>query len=175
MQEFNVISLLQKYSGEIVLSACLGCALAVLIKKCKNVSDKFFIVLSLFFGLCAYLVIGLFFLKERAVLLCANALTSGGISATISLFVKRTAMLSGNDLKKSLEKLLSSIVLSDELDKVVDDILQKLASYEGETREDLKNVLKENVNADLSDVDLENIVNFILKACGIENTKKDGK
>lgn len=74
-----------------------------------------------------------------------NAVSSGTLSVTVNAFVKRFAFLDGDDIKTSLEQLLSSIILSDKLDEVVEEIILKLeAEKDDVTEAELKSVLKDN-------------------------------
>lgn len=74
-----------------------------------------------------------------------NAVSSGTLSVTINAFIKRFAFLDGDGIKTSLEQLLSSIILSDKLDEVVEEIILKLnAEKEDVTEAELKSILKDN-------------------------------
>lgn len=93
-----------------------------------------------------------------------NAVASGTLSVTITAFIKRFAFLESDDIKTSLQKLLSSIILSDKLDEVVDEIILKLGDAETTlTGQELKVILKENTTLN-DDEKLDAVVNIIIEA-----------
>lgn len=173
MQEINIVGLLSKYSGEIVVSACIACALSFIFKKLLKLSNKIFIFLSFIIGVGVYLIIAVISLDGAIYLEIANAITCGGLSAIISLFVKKFAFMDNGDIKKELEKLLSSIVLSEQLDEVVDNILEKIASCKTATSDELKEILKENLSSIIDESDIENVVSFILSCCDFDSNDDD--
>ena len=90
---------------------------------------------------------------------------------TITAFVKKTVFLEGSDLKIALEKLLSSIILSDNLDKVVEEILLKLSSSDkAVARAQLKEILRENTSQ-LDEDKLDAVIDVIIDALHDEDTK----
>ena len=92
-----------------------------------------------------------------------KAVTSGALAIVLTSFIKKIAFMDKQDIKSGLEKLLSSIVLSDELDKVVNDIVEKLKSETNVDEQSVKDVLKENVKSDLDEATLDMVAKFIIK------------
>ena len=174
MQEFNVLGLLSKYSGEIIVCVAISCVISFVLKHYLKLSNKIFIILSLFIGFAVYLILSVFLLESSMLVRLTNAVTCGALSLTIAMCFKRFAFMDKSDIKSLLEKLLSSIVLSDELDNVVDEILQKMSAYGEQTKDCLREILKDNLNSNLTDEELETVIAFIISACDLDknNDKK---
>lgn len=173
MQEINIVNLLSKASGEIVVCACIACAVSFIIKKFSKLSNKSFIILSFIIGACIYFLVATILLDNALYIDFANSATCGALSGAVSLFVKRFAFMDNQDIKKQLQDLLSSIVLSEQLDEIVDNILQKLAGEKSVTKDGLKEILRSNLNATISEEELENIISFILSCCGFDNSNDE--
>ncbi len=173
MQEFNVINLLNKFSGEIILAVVVACVVGLIAKRYFKLSDKFFIGVCFLLATIFYYLISLFIIDETLLSRFVNGITSGILATTVAMILKKFIYMENGDIKKSLEKLLSSIVLSEQLDEVVDNIIEKLANHSEQTKEGLKELISKNVNATLSEDELENIINFIISACGIDEKKED--
>ena len=164
MQQLNVITLLEDLGVEIIIVAVIACAVSVVLRKFKNVSAK----VCLFISFAIALILTFFTetvmfslsLSESA----QKAVTSGALAIVLTSFIKKIAFMDKQDIKSGLEKLLSSIVLSDELDKVVNDIVEKLKSETSVDEQSVKDVLKENVKSDLDEATLDMVAKFIIKA-----------
>ena len=151
MQEFNIINLLNKFSGEIILCVLIACCLAIIMKKFLKFSNKILIFISFILGFALYLFTGIVLLKQVILTSFVNGVTAGGLSVCVTLVIKKYARLGEDDIKKLIENLLSSIVLSEQLDEVVDNILEKLSSSKELTKEGLKELISKNLNASLSE------------------------
>ena len=164
MQKLNVITLLEDLGVEIIIVAVIACAVSVVLRKFKNVSAKVCLFISFAIALTLTFftetVIFSLSLSESAL----KAVTSGALAIVLTSFIKKIAFMDKQDIKSGLEKLLSSIVLSDELDKVVNDIVEKLKSETSVDEQSVKDVLKENVKSDLDEATLDMVAKFIIKA-----------
>lgn len=164
MQQLNVITLLEDLGVEIIIVAVIACAVSVVLRKFKNVSAKVCLFISFAIALTLTFftetVIFSLSLSESA----QKAVTSGALAIVLTSFIKKIAFMDKQDIKSGLEKLLSSIVLSDELDKVVNDIVEKLKSETSVDEQSVKDVLKENVKSNLDEATLDMVAKFIIKA-----------
>ena len=164
MQQLNVITLLEDLGVEIIIVAVIACAVSVVLRKFKNVSAKVCLFISFAIALTLTFftetVMFSLSLSESA----QKAVTSGALAIVLTSFIKKIAFMDKQDIKSGLEKLLSSIVLSDELDKVVNDIVEKLKSETSVDEQSVKDVLKENVKSDLDEATLDMVAKFIIKA-----------
>lgn len=146
MQDVSIFNLIKNASAEIVVAAAISCVITLWYSTSHKLSSKKFFILSFILGtvVCFTLSMILSDFKVSA-LTVKNAVSSGTLSVTVNAFVKRFAFLDGDDIKTSLEQLLSSIILSDKLDEVVEEIILKLeAEKEDVTEAELKSVLKDN-------------------------------
>ncbi len=146
MQEVSILNLIKNASAEIVVAAAISCVVTLGYSTSHKLSSKKFFILSFIIGTagCFMLSMILSGLKISA-LTVKNAVSSGTLSVTINAFIKRFAFLDGDGIKTSLEQLLSSIILSDKLDEVVEEIILKLnAEKEEVTEAELKSILKDN-------------------------------
>ena len=163
MQQLNVITLLEDLGVEIIIVAVIACAASVVLRKFKNVSAKVCLFISFAIALTLTFftetVMFSLSLSESA----QKAVTSGALAIVLTSFIKKIAFMDKQDIKSGLEKLLSSIVLSDELDKVVNDIVEKLKSETNVDEQSVKDVLKENVKSDLDEATLDMVAKFIIK------------
>lgn len=167
MQEINLISLLQKYSGEIVVATILASVVMLLVKKLFKITNKTFVIFAFLVGAVTYFIIMTISSNEQPFVILTNSVTAGALSITVSLIVKRFIFLEDADIKKSLEKLLSSIVLSEQIDEVVDGIIEKISESTATTESELKTIIKENIGKEMDESELDNVVKFIISACGI--------
>lgn len=146
MQDVSIFNLIKNASAEIVVAAAISCVITLWYSTSHKLSSKKFFILSFILGtvVCFTLSMILSDFKVSA-LTVKNAVSSGTLSVTVNAFVKRFAFLDGDDIKTSLEQLLSSIILSDKLDEVVEEIILKLeAEKDDVTEAELKSVLKDN-------------------------------
>ena len=166
MQEYNVISIFENYGVELVVAGLVACALAISVRKFVGVSAKVCLALAFLSGsvFAFFAEIAVFGLDVEQGL--SKAVTAGAIAVVVTSFIKKLAFLDKKDVKANLEKLLSSIVLSDELDKVVGEIIDKIKSETSFDEQSLKEVLRENVNAKIDEDTLDLVAKFILRALG---------
>lgn len=165
MQEMNIVNLLLKLSGEITVSALIACAVALFAKRKAKLAKKQFFALSFGLGVLAYVAFDLALLGSAMAKLVTNAITCGAVALTVSLFCQKVAFMQPSDIKTELEKLLSSIVLSGQLDEIVDDILFKLSSQNAIDKDSLKEVIKNNLSTAISTEELDAISDFIISIC----------
>lgn len=165
MQEVNILNLIKNSNPEIVVAAALSCVLTLTISASHKFSSKTFFVISFVIGTCGCFILSLCLNAfSVSVIMIKNAVASGTLSVTITAFIKRFAFLESDDIKTSLQKLLSSIILSDKLDEVVDEIILKLGDAETTlTGQELKVILKENTTLN-DDEKLDAVVNIIIEA-----------
>ena len=127
MQEFNIVRLLSDCSFDCIIGAGIACVIIFVFKRFLKASTKICLGLAFIIGAAATASISAFLLKESAEVAATKAVTAGGVAAGLTAFMKKFAFTDKEELKSNIEKLLSSIVLSDELDKVVikNDTLRK--------------------------------------------------
>ena len=164
MQEFNLISLLEGYGVEIVVGALVAAVAAMLMKKFANTSAKKCLLISFAVGAAITFLIEFFAIGMTAAESVGKGITSGALAIVLTSFTKKLAFLSKDDLKANLEKLLSSIVLSDALDEVVNEIIEKIKTDTTLSEDTVKEVLRENALSDIDESTLDVIAKFILKA-----------
>ena len=171
MQEYNLITLFESYGIEIVFGGVVAAIASLIIRKRFNVSAKIclaisFVVAAAITAFCEYFLLGLEFSDSLS-----KAATSGSLAVILTSFTKKLAFIDGDDIKANLEKLLSSIVLSGELDKVVNEIIEKIKSDADFNETSLKEVLRENVDATVDEQTLDMVAKFVLKALGDKEEK----
>lgn len=165
MQEVNILSLIKNSSAEIVVAAAISCVITLSFSSSHKLSSKKFFIISFLIGTVACFFISLFVNGFTiSTLALKNAISSGTLSVTVTAFIKRFAFLEADDIKTSLQKLLSSIILSDKLDEVVDEIILKLNEAEPNITEvELKSILKANT-ALCDDEKLDEVSKVIMSA-----------
>ena len=164
MQEFNIVSLIESYGIEIAAGGIIACALAITLRNVLKTSAKTCLIIAFLTGALITFLSEFFVFQLTASDSLSKALTAGSLAIVVTSFTKKLAFMDKNDVKSNLEKLLSSIVLSDELDKVVDEIVEKIKKDATFTEETLKDVLRDNVDADIDENTLDLVSKFILKA-----------
>lgn len=164
MQEVNIFSLIKNANAEIVIATTISCLITFLYNFSHKLSSKQFFVMSFIIGTCVCFLLSMFLYDFTFSLsLIKNAISAGTLSVTVFAFIKRFAFIDGNDVKSSLEKLLSSIILSDNLDQIVDEIINSLTQQEKDLTVDLvKDIFKENT--DLSDDEIEEVCQIVITA-----------
>ena len=88
--------------------------------------------------------------------------------------MKKFAFTDKEELKSNIEKLLSSIVLSDELDKVVDEIIVKILD-KGCGSDEIKSVILDNLSEDIDDESLDKVCAFIMSSIEKHKQNKSDK
>ena len=164
MQEINIVSLIESYGIELAAGGMIACAAAILVRNVLKTSAKTCLIIAFLTGAMITFLLEFFAFKLPASVCLNKAMTSGSLAIVITSFTKKLAFMDKNDVKSNLEKLLSSIVLSDELDKVVDEIVEKVRKDTTFTEDTLKDVLRDNVDADIDENTLDLVSKFILKA-----------
>ena len=164
MQEINIISLIESYGVELVAGGLTACVAAIVMRNVFGLSAKICLVFA--FGIGAAIT----FLTEYFAFQLAvgesldKAVTAGAIAVVLTSFTKKLAFMDKEDVKSNIEKLLSSIVLSDELDKVVNEIVEKIRRDSSVNEDSVKEVIRSNVDADIDENTLDLVAKFILKA-----------
>ena len=169
MQEFNIITLLSSFSVEVVITAIVCFLFAFSLNIFCKLSNKYCLVISLFSSLIICSLIELCFFKLDFALSLQKGITAGAISLVLTSFSKKIAFCGKKDIKKNLEKLLSTIVLSDEMDKVVDEIIEKIKVDTTINEDSVKSVIKDNLSGEIDDEKLELIAKFVLNALNIND------
>ena len=164
MQEFNLISLIESYGVELAAGGIIACVATIILRNVFKTSAKVCLAVAFFIGAVITFLLEFFVIGLEINDSLSKALTSGSLAIVITSFTKKLAFMDKNDVKSNLEKLLSSIVLSDELDKVVDEIVEKIKKDTSFTEDSLKDVLRDNVDADIDENTLDLVAKFILKA-----------
>ncbi len=169
MQEATVVALLKSTSADIVVSASVACLIGLLINKSHKFSAKVFFFISFTLGVLSFILLSLITEKTITPSALKSCVVAGSLAVTITAFVKKSAFLSTEDIKSSLEKLLSSIILSDNLDEVVEEIIQKIKKTDAPiTKQELESLLKENtITAD--EDKLETVCRVIMEALDGDN------
>ena len=169
MQELNVISLIENYGIELAAGGLIACVVSILARNIFKLSAKTCLLIAFLTGAAVTFSIEFFAVKLEVKECLAKALTAGSVAVILTSFTKKLAFMDKNDVKSNIEKLLSSIVLSDELDKVVDEIVEKIKTDTTFTKSSLKDVLRENVDADIDENTLDLVASFILKSLDNED------
>lgn len=165
MQEFNIFNLIKNASAEIAVSAAVSCVISLIYGSSHKLSSKKFFIISFLSGFAVCFTLSLcinnFSINTDTL---KNALSSGTLSVTITAFIKRFAFISGDDVKASLQQLLSSIILSDKLDEVIEEIIENLNDKSKEvTSVELKSILKANTAIN-DDKKLDEVCAVIMEA-----------
>lgn len=165
MQEVNILNLIKNSSAEIVVAAALSLTITLSLSSSHKFSSKKFFIISFIIGTSVCFILSLFLNGFKiSTVAIKNAISSGTLSVTVTAFVKRFAFLEADDIKTSLEKLLSSIILSDKLDEVVDEIILKLNEAEPQLTEvELKSIIKGNTSL-CDDEKLDEVAKLIMSA-----------
>lgn len=165
MQEVDIFNLIKNASAEIAVAATISCIITLWYTNSHKLASKKIFILSFIIGTVVCLLLSLL-LADFSVSASTvkNAVSAGTLSVTVTAFVKRFALLDGDDIKTSLEELLSSIILSDKLDEVVEEIILKIQSEkEDVTETELKAILKDNTTLE-GDEKLDAVCKLILSA-----------
>lgn len=165
MQEVNIFNLIKGANAEILVAAAISCVITLGYSTSHKLSSKKFFIISFIIGTAGCFLLSIF-LSDFTVsaLTVKNAVSCGTLSVTVTAFIKRFAFLDGDDIKTSLEQLLSSIILSDKLDEVVEEIILKLSEEkETVTESELKSILKDNTTLD-GDEKLDAVCKLIMAA-----------
>lgn len=165
MQEPNIFNLIKNASAEIAVAAALSCVITLWYTNSHKLSSKKIFVLSFIIGTVCCFLLSLF-IKGFAFSASTvkNAVSGGTLSVTVTAFIKRFTLFDGDDIKTSLQELLSSIILSDKLDEVVEEIILKIqAESEEITETELKAILKQNTTLEGEDK-LDAVCKLILEA-----------
>ncbi len=173
MQEFNILKILNEFSIEIVIGAVIACILSLIIKKYFSFSHKFLLLIAFAIGSALTFFISAVIIKNANFESLQQAIISGGVAIILTAFSKKFAFTDKDDLKQGIEKLLSSITLSGELDKVVDSIIEKIVTSNEVEKTQIKSILKDCLNDDIDEADLDALSNFILTSIlGKKQNKK---
>ncbi len=164
MQEFNILKILNELSIEIVIGAVVACILCLIIKIRFKISHKSLLVCSFFIGGAVTYLASFIILKNANSDCLQKAILSGAVAIVLTAFSKKFAFTDKDDLKQGIEKLLSSIVLSEELDRVVDSIIETIVNCNEIETTQIKQIIKENLNDEIDETDLDALSNFILTA-----------
>ncbi len=165
MHEVNILNLIKNASAEIVVAAAISCVITLIYSSSHKLSSKKFFIISFIIGTVGCFLLSLctngFSVTAQAI---KNSISSGTLSVTVTAFIKRFAFISSDDVKASLQQLLSSIILSDKLDEVVDEIIEKLRSETSEvTLSELKSIIKENTSL-CDDEKLDEVCRIVMEA-----------
>lgn len=174
MQEFNVVRLLSDCSFDVLIGAFTASAVIFCLKRFLKASTKICLGLAFIIGATITAAISFFLIKESGEIAATKAVTAGGVSAVLTAFLKKFAFTDTAELKANIEKLLSSIVLSDELDKVVDEIIERILE-KGCDSSEIKSVILENLSEDVDDESLDKVCSFIMSSIEKHNGKQSDK
>lgn len=174
MQEFNIVRLLSDCSFDCIIGAGIACVIIFVFKRFLKASTKICLGLAFIIGAAATASISAFLLKESAEVAATKAVTAGGVAAVLTAFMKKFAFTDKEELKSNIEKLLSSIVLSDELDKVVDEIIVKILD-KGCGSDEIKSVILDNLSEDIDDESLDKVCAFIMSSIEKHKQNKSDK
>lgn len=167
MQEYNVVSLLTKFSGDVVIGAVVACVFAIAVKKISKTAAK--ILLAVAF-VCAFAITCLldYFVFSRSPSDCiSGGMTAGALASVLTAFVRKTAFTDKETLKADIEKLLSSIILSDKLDGVVDGIIEKIKNSKAVEKEQIRALLKDCLDGGTDDITLDALTDLICGALSV--------
>ena len=171
MQEYNLITLFESYGIEIAFGGIVAAVASIFLRKKFNLSAKVCLAISFLVAAVITFVGEYFLLSLPAEESVSKAITGGSLAVVLTSFTKKLAFIDGDDIKANLEKLLSSIVLSGELDKVVNEIVEKIKSDSEFNKTSLKEVLRENVNATVDEQTLDMVAEFLLKSLSDKEEK----
>ena len=172
MQEFNVVSLITKFSADVVIGAVVACVCTFLLKSFFNRSTKFYMLLSFVFAMAITALINFFALKEEIVESLYGGITAGALAMILTVFIKKFAFSDDDDLKSDLEKLLSGIILSGNLEEVVDDIIKKITDSKAPERAEVKKILKDVLENDTDEKTLDALTDFICDVLNIGDSEE---
>lgn len=172
MQEFSVVRLLADCSIDTLIGAVAACAAAILLKRLFKLSSKLCLACAFISAAIIASALSTLVLSEEASVAATKAVTSGGVAVALTAFLKKCVFSDKAELKANIEKLLSSIVLSDELDRVVDEIVSRIID-EGGGNEEIKSVILDNLSGEADEESLDKACAFIA-AC-IEKQKENKK
>lgn len=169
MQEFNLIALLNSFSVTVVATAIFAFMISLALKLLFKLDNKYCLIISFFSSLLICFFLELIFFEQGIATAVQKGITAGAVSILLTSFSKKIGLASREDVKKSLEKLLSTIVLSEELDKVVDDIIEKIKADTALNEDSIKSVIRENLSGQVDEESLALIARFVLNALNIDD------
>lgn len=170
MQEINVISLLSGYSADVIVGAVIACLSTLVLKLFFRKNTKFFMFVSFVSAAAITALISCFAIGSGIVESVSGGLTAGALAILLTAFIKRLAFTDDDELKKNLEKLLSTIILSDNLDEVVNEVIERLVNDKTVDKRAIKSLLGEVVESKTDEETLDNLTDFIY-----DLIKKDNK
>lgn len=176
MQDFNVVSLLTKFSGDVIVGAVVACVCALIVKKFFHSATKFLMILSFVCAFVLTFVIDRFAFALDAAESASGGVTAGALALTLTAFLKRTAFSDDKALKNEIEKLLSSIILSGNIDGVIDDILKKIKDNPQIDKNMIRSLLKDCFEGETDEKTLDILTDIVVGALGIiDSDDKNGK
>jgi len=165
VREVNIFNLIKNSNAEIVVAAAISCVITLIYSSSHKLSSKKFFIISFILGTAGCFLLSLSTNKFSVTAgIIKNSVSGGTLSVTVTAFIKRFAFISSDDVKESLQQLLSSIILSDKLDEVVDEIINNLRSETSEiTLSELKSIIKENTSL-CDDEKLDEVCRIVMEA-----------
>lgn len=173
MQEINIVSLLTKFSADVIVGAVIACACALLLKFFFKNSLKFYMLVSFVCALAATFLLNYFAMGREAVESLSGGITAGALAIILTAFIKKFAFTDAEELKKNLEKLLSTIVLSDNLDEVIDDLLKKITDDKAVKKTEIKAILKDCLEDGVDEATLNILTDFLCNALNVDEEKNE--
>ena len=173
MQDINIFSLLTKFSGDVIVGAAVACNCAAVVRKFFHSATKSLMGVAF---VCAFALTSLidyfaydYILTEAL----SGGITAGALAITLTAFIKHLAFSDEKSLKNDIERLLSSIILSDKLDAVVDDILTRIRENDAVDKNQIRSLLKECLEGDIDDNTLNALTDLVSDALGLKEKEKE--
>ena len=176
MDDINIFSLLQKFSGDVVAGAGVACVCAFLVKKFFHSATKALMGVAFVCAFALTFFIDYFTYDYILTEALSGGITAGALAITLTAFIKHLAFSDKKSLKDDIEKLLSSIIISDNLDSVVDDILTRIKENDAVTKTQIRTVLKECLDKEADEATLNALTDLVCDALGLyekEEKKKE--
>ena len=175
MQDIDIFSLLTKFSGDVIVGAAVACICAAVVKKFFHSATKALMGVAFVCAFALTFIIDYFAFSYALTEALSGGVTAGALAITLTAFIKHLAFSDQKELKNDIEKLLSSIILSDEIDAVVDDILTRVKENTAVSKNQIRSVLKECLDKNVDDTTLNALTDLVCDALGIFKEEKPDK
>ena len=161
MQDINVVSLLTKFSGDIVVGAVVASLCALVLKRLVKSSMLFFLAVAFVCAFSITFLLKYLVLKYTVVDSLSGGFTAGALALVLTAFIKRFAFTDKEELKSGLEKLLSSIILSKKLDDVVNEVIDGLINNKCVEKGQIEKVLKDCLEGETDEKTIRYLTDFV--------------
>ena len=173
MQELNIVSLLTKFSADVVVGAVIACVCALILKIFFKNSTKVYMLCAFVCATAITAVVDYFALEREIVESISCGMTAGALAIILIAFIGKFAFSDEEELKKNLEKLLSGIILSENVEDVVNEVIERLLHDKTVDKTMIKEIIGDLMEDKTDEVTLNALTDLIYDLLRPDKEKKD--